>query len=52
MRRIFVDSSIKFNIKNRFYLLTLYAKNEAVDLTEDQKRKLKQFMEEWRNEQT
>ena len=38
--------------KNRFYLLTLYAKNEVEDLTSDEKKKLKQFMEAWRNEQT
>jgi len=38
--------------KNRFYLLTLYAKNEIEDLTSDEKKKLKQIMEAWRNEQT
>ena len=38
--------------KNRFYLLTLYSKNELTDLTVSQKNKLKQFMEVWRNEQT
>lgn len=41
-----------FDAKDRFYLLTLYAKNEIADLTESQKRKLKQFMETWQNEQT
>ena len=41
-----------FDIKNRFYLLTLYSKNEVEDLTAFQKNKLKQFMEVWRNEQT
>jgi len=41
-----------FDVKDRFYLLTLYAKNEVTDLTEIQKRKLKRFMEAWRNEQT
>ena len=38
--------------KDRFYLLTLYSKNEVTDLTASQKNKLKQFMEVWRNEQT
>ena len=38
--------------KNRFYMLTLYAKNEVKDLTSNQKQKLKQFMEAWRNERT
>ena len=38
--------------KDRFYLLTLYSKNEITDLTASQKNKLKQFMEVWRNEQT
>ena len=41
-----------FDQKDRFYLLTLYSKNEVTDLTVFQKNKLKQFMEEWRNEQT
>jgi mRNA-degrading endonuclease RelE of RelBE toxin-antitoxin system len=41
-----------FDKKNRFYLLTLYAKNEVTDLTASQKRKLKHFMEAWVNEQT
>jgi len=38
--------------KDRFYLLTLYSKNEVTDLTASQKNNLKQFMEVWRNEQT
>lgn len=38
--------------KGRFYLLTLYAKNEIIDLTASQKSKLKQFVEVWKNEQT
>lgn len=36
---------------NRFYLLTLYAKNEMTDLDTEQKRQLKLFLEVWRNEQ-
>ena len=39
-------------MKSRFYFLTIYAKNEVTDLTSDEKKKLKKFMEEWRNEQT
>ena len=38
--------------KDRFYLLTLYSKNEVTDLTSSQKKELKQFMEAWRDEQT
>jgi hypothetical protein len=38
--------------KYRFYLLTIYAKNEMEDLSEDQKRQLKKFVEVWLNEQT
>lgn len=38
--------------KARFYLLTIYSKNEVTDLTATQKNKLKLFMEVWRNEQT
>ena len=41
-----------FDQKARFYLLTLYSKNEVTDLTASQKNKLKQFMEVWRYEQT
>ncbi len=35
----------------RFYLLTIYNKNEMSDLSTDQKKQLKAFMEIWRNEQ-
>ncbi|MBU2514174.1 type II toxin-antitoxin system RelE/ParE family toxin [bacterium] len=38
--------------KNRFYLLTLYSKDEIEDLASEEKKKLKKFMEAWRNEQT
>ncbi len=38
--------------KRRCYLLTIYAKNEISDLTADQKKHLKAFVEVWRNEQT
>lgn len=38
--------------RQRFYLLTIYGKNEMADLTADQKRQLKAFMEAWRNEQS
>ena len=38
--------------KRRFYLLTIYGKNEMSDLTADQKKQLKAFMEAWRNEQS
>jgi mRNA-degrading endonuclease RelE of RelBE toxin-antitoxin system len=41
-----------FDNKNRFYLLTIYAKNEMEDLSSEQKRQLKYFMEEGVNEQT
>jgi len=41
-----------FDIFKRFYLLTIYAKNEMTDLTSDQKRQLKIFMEVWCHEQT
>ena len=36
----------------RFYLLTIYAKNEVTDLTPQEKKQLKLFVEEWVNEQT
>ncbi|MBB1485792.1 type II toxin-antitoxin system RelE/ParE family toxin [Oceanospirillum sp. D5] len=36
---------------HRFYLLTIYSKNEMSDLTTDQRKQLKLFMEAWRNEQ-
>jgi hypothetical protein len=38
--------------KSRFYLLTLYAKNEVSDLKSDEKRALKQLVEDWKHEQT
>jgi len=38
--------------KRRFYLLTIYGKSEMLDLTADQKKQLKSFMEVWRNEQS
>ncbi|WP_394192438.1 type II toxin-antitoxin system RelE/ParE family toxin [Pseudoalteromonas atlantica] len=38
--------------RKRFYLLTIYGKNEMVDLTADQKKQLKEFLEVWCNEQT
>ncbi|MEL0631872.1 type II toxin-antitoxin system RelE/ParE family toxin [Pseudoalteromonas carrageenovora] len=38
--------------KRRFYLLTIYSKNEVTDLTADQKKQLKEFLEVWHNEQT
>lgn len=41
-----------FDNFNRFYLLTIYAKNEVTDLTSDEKNQLKLFMEAWKNEQT
>jgi mRNA-degrading endonuclease RelE of RelBE toxin-antitoxin system len=41
-----------FAEKCRFYLLTIYAKNEVADLTLEQKKQLKVFMEMWRNEQS
>ena len=37
---------------SRFYLLTVYAKNEVSDLTAVQKNQLKTFLELWCNEQT
>lgn len=37
---------------NRFYFLTLYAKNEMTDLTAQEKKHLKHFMEVWVDEQT
>jgi len=41
-----------FDHYNRFYLLTIYAKNEISDLTSAQKKQLKDFMEVWKHEQT
>lgn len=40
------------NRQQRFYLLTIYGKNEVSDLTEDQKKQLMLFLEVWRNEQS
>lgn len=37
--------------KRRFYLLTIYGKNEVSDLTAAEKKQLKAFMEAWCNEQ-
>ena len=36
----------------RFYLLTIYAKNEVTDLTSQEKKQLKLFVEDWVNEQS
>jgi mRNA-degrading endonuclease RelE of RelBE toxin-antitoxin system len=41
-----------YNRFSRFYLLTIYAKNEMSDLTTTQKNQLKTFLEVWCNEQT
>lgn len=41
-----------FDDMKRFYLLTIYSKNEVTDLTADEKKHLKTFMEVWRNEQS
>lgn len=38
--------------KQRFYLLTIYGKNEMSDLSANQKKQLQAFMETWRNEQS
>lgn len=40
-----------FDRYNRFYLLTIYAKNEISDLTNAQRKQLEDFMEVWKNEQ-
>lgn len=37
---------------SRFYLLTVYSKSEMTDLTADQRKQLRLFMEAWRNEQS
>lgn len=37
--------------KQRFYLLLIYAKNEYSDLNTEQRKQLKEFVEDWRNEQ-
>jgi len=41
-----------FDQYERFYLLTIYSKNEMSDLSTDQKKQLKIFMEVWCNEQS
>jgi hypothetical protein len=41
-----------FDEYNRFYLLTIYVKNETTDLTRAQKNQLKDFMDVWKHEQT
>lgn len=38
--------------KWRFYLLTIYGKNEMPDLNANQRKQLMAFMEAWRNEQS
>ncbi|WP_436323342.1 type II toxin-antitoxin system RelE/ParE family toxin [Vibrio cidicii] len=38
--------------KRRFYLLTIYGKNEMSDLNANQRKQLMAFMEVWRNEQS
>ena len=37
--------------KSRFYLLTMYAKNEVTDLTPAQRSVLKGLLQEWKDEQ-
>ncbi|MEP7702766.1 type II toxin-antitoxin system RelE/ParE family toxin [Paraglaciecola sp. 25GB23A] len=41
-----------FDQYHRFYLLTIYAKNEMSDLSSAQKKQLKDFLEVWKHEQT
>ncbi|PHS20418.1 MAG: toxin HigB-2 [Kangiella sp.] len=41
-----------FDNFKRFYLLTIYAKNEVTNLTPNERQKLKLFMLEWKNEQS
>lgn len=38
--------------KQRFYLLTIYAKNEVTDLTKAEIKQLRAFVEDWKHEQT
>jgi mRNA-degrading endonuclease RelE of RelBE toxin-antitoxin system len=38
--------------KQRFYLLTIYAKNEVSDLTKAEIKQLRAFVEDWKHEQT
>ena len=40
------------DVYQRFYLLTIYTKNEVVDLTTDEKQYLKVLLESWKNEQS
>ncbi len=40
-----------FDNFKRFYLLTIYAKNEVTDLSPNERQQLKVFMEDWKNEQ-
>ena len=40
-----------FDNFKRFYLLTIYAKNEVTDLSTGERQQLKIFMEAWKNEQ-
>ncbi len=40
-----------FDNFKRFYLLTIYAKNEVTDLSPGERQQLKTFMEAWKNEQ-
>ncbi len=37
--------------KKRFYLLTIYAKNEVSDLTKTEIKHLRAFLEDWKHEQ-
>ncbi len=41
-----------FDNFKRFYLLTIYAKNEMTDLSPSERQQLKLFMEAWKYEQT
>ena len=41
-----------FDNFERFYLLTIYAKNEVTDLSTSERKQLRLFMEVWKNEQT
>jgi len=41
-----------FDIHKRFYLLTIYAKNEMSDLSVNQRHQLKVFLEAWCHEQS
>ena len=39
------------DVRNRFYLITLYDKGEMADLSADETKALKQMVETWRNEE-